>query len=394
MKSSIAMIIATFLLQNLYPQDSNDLRRYDFLPIITYSAESALNLGALGVRYFDFSKGNKDIPISLLNMSAVYTTRNQLFLEFSYQFFFSNSDRFDGWLYYFDAPDRNYGLGNTPNLLVIKDGSNEILNYLDIDVERIGFQARYQKTIGRTLFLGPSVNVENVARYDTVPNSFQIIQSTEKLDRLQNRTEGMRVGIGLTFTSDTRDHVINSRTGHFLQASFLVNSKIFGSDFDYSASRVEFTKYMTPFKNHTLAFRFIQDWKHPFGSTGSIPLYGLSRPNARGYFLGTFQDRHSQQIDMEYRLPFWVDNNLDYPRFHFWKGLGAVFFVNGQQVYGETGSYKLSNTNIAIGGGLRILFNKKNRMNLRIDYGYGLRKNANGVNGRQTTFSFNLSEAF
>ena len=85
---------------------------------------------------------------------------------------------------------------------------------------------------------------------------------------------------------------------------------------------------------------------------------------------------------------------MEYPRFHFWKGLGAVFFISGQQAYGETGSYRVSNTNLALGTGLRVLFNKKNRMNLRVDFAYGLLENGNGTNGRQTTFSFNLSEAF
>ncbi len=391
MKSSIAAVIAIFFWQTVFTQD---LRRYDFLPIITYSAESALNLGAIGFRYFDLGKGNQDIPVSFLNMSAVYTTRNQLFLESGYQFFLFNGDRINGRLYYFDAPDRNYGLGNNPNLLLIESESQEILNYLNVDVRRIGFQGSYQKKVGKKVFLGPSTSVENVLKYDTIPSSFQILQGAEKLNRLQNRNEGTRVGVGFTATLDTRDKVINPRSGHFLEVSLLTHSKFFGSDFDYQASRIEFTKYLNTFRNHTLALRFVQDWKHPFGTTGNIPLYGLSRPNGRGYFQGTFQDQHAQQIDIEYRLPFWRDGNIDYPRPHFWKGLGAVFFVNGQQAYGETTSYKISNTNIAVGSGLRILFNKKNRMNLRIDFGYGLRKDANGVDGRQTTFSFNLSEAF
>nr|WP_299340899.1 BamA/TamA family outer membrane protein [Allomuricauda sp.] len=394
MKSTIVIIISTLFGQIMFAQESNEVRKYDLLPIITYSAESALNLGVIGFRYFDLGKENKDIPVSFLNMSAIYTTRNQMYLESGYQFFLSNGNRIEGRLYYFDAPDRNYGLGNNPNLLLTQNETNEILNYLDIDVARIGFQGSYQKKVGKNLFLGFGANIENVSKYDTIPSSFQIIQGAEKLNLLQNRVKGKRIGLGLILTSDTRDQVINARKGHFIRLSFLANSKIFGSDFEYHASRVEFTKYINPYKNHTLAFRFIQDWKHPFGSTGSIPLYGLSRPDGRGYFRGTFQDRHSQQIDIEYRLPFWRDGNLGYSKLHFWKGLGMVFFVNGQQAYGEMGSYDISNTNVALGSGLRVLFNKKNRMNLRIDFAYGLLENGNGINSRQTTFSFNLSEAF
>ena len=154
------------------------------------------------------------------------------------------------------------------------------------------------------------------------------------------------------------------------------------------------TKYINTFRNHTLTFRLIQEWKHPFSGDGAVPLYGLSRPDSRGYIRGTFQDHHAQQLDIEYRMPFWQDNHLNYPKYHFWKGLGVVVFLTGQQAYGETGSYRISNTNLAVGGGLRILINKKNRLNLRIDYAYGLLEDSNGVNGRQAAFTINLSEAF
>ena len=394
MKIVKIIIVSVVIWQASQAQDSTAGRKYDLLPVITYAAESALNLGAIGFKYFDLSKENKNIPVSFLNVAAIYTTRNQLFLESGYQFFLSNADRLNGRFYYFNAPDRNYGLGNNPNLRILENDTQELLNYLNVDVTRIGFMANYQKKIAGKLFFGPSVKIEDVIKYDTIPNSFEVLQDARKIDRLQNRTEGRRVGVGFTVTHDTRDQVINSRTGHFFESSFLLHSKIFASDFEYVAIRTEFIKYLNPFKNHTLAFRIIQDWKYPNRNGGNVPLYGLSRPNGRGYFQGTFQDQHSQQIDMEYRLPFWRDTDMEYPRFHFWKGLGAVFFISGQQAFGETGPYRVSNTNLALGTGLRVLFNKKNRMNLRVDFAYGLLENGNGINGRQTTFSFNLSEAF
>ena len=394
MKTVITTILLALFRTHLWAQDSTAMKKYDVLPIITYSPDTELNLGIIGFRYFDFSKGIKGIQHSFVNASAIYTTRKQLFLELSYQFFFSTKNRMDGWTYFFDAPDRNYGLGNDARLLVFEHSSQDTLNYLNVDVKRYGFIGNFQKNIGKGVFLGPSIQIENILAYDTIPDSFRIIQEAKRLNYFQNRIEGKRIGFGVTLTFDTRDQIINTRSGHFLRFSNLINSKIFGSDFEYNTMRVELAKYINTIKNHTLAFRIIQNWKHPISNDGDIPLYGLSRPDSRGYIRGTFQDCHSQQIDIEYRLPFWRDEALDDPNFRFWKGLGMVVFMSGQQAYGETGGYQLSNTNLAMGGGFRILLNRKNRLNLRIDYAIGLLENGNGVDGRQTAFTFNLSEAF
>ncbi len=394
MKTIVTILLLVPFGTHLWAQDSAALKSYDLLPVITYSPATALNLGIMGFRYFDFSKEEKPVQNSFINAAAIYTTRNQLFIESGYQFFFPNQDRMTGWTYFFDAPDRNYGLGNNADLLIVEGPEQDTVNYLNVDVTRIGFIGNYQKEFRPNYFLGPMVQMENVISYDTVPGSFQIINGETQLHQLQNRLEGWRVALGLSFTIDTRDRVINPRRGHLINLSQLIYSQAFGSDYEYSATRMEVIGYINPTSNHTIAFRIIQDWKHTLGDKEAIPLYGLSRPDSRGYIRGTFQDHHAQQIDLEYRLPFWRDHALDDPNFRFWKGLGMVFFVSGQQAYGETDSYQLSNTNLAVGSGLRILLNKKNQLNLRIDYAIGLLENSNGVDGRQASFTFNLSEAF
>ena len=89
------------------------------------------------------------------------------------------------------------------------------------------------------MFLGPAFQFEDVISYDTIPNSYHVVQGSEKLIALQNRIKGKRLGLGLSFTSDTRDNIINPSTGHFLQLSFLTHFKLFGSDYEYSSSRIE-----------------------------------------------------------------------------------------------------------------------------------------------------------
>ena len=159
MKFVLVILLISLKWQSVFAQDSLPLRNFDVLPIITYSAETELNLGFIGFRYFNLGSGNEDIPVSIVNTSTIYTTRNQLFLESGFQFFLSNKDRLHGRLYYINAPDRNYGLGNDPDLIIIEENNQEILNYLNVDVTRIGFTGTYQKVINEKYVLRTCVSI-------------------------------------------------------------------------------------------------------------------------------------------------------------------------------------------------------------------------------------------
>lgn len=130
---------------------------------------------------------------------------------------------------------------------------------------------------------------------------------------------------------------------------------------------------------------------------GQIPIRALSRVGGhkfiRGYFRGTYQDNHMAAFETEYRLPFWREGT-DAKLWQVWKRLGVVGFVSGAQVFHEPSEFGFDRFHLAVGGGLRILFNPESRVNLRIDYAVGLHKGSDGSDKRQSGFYFFLGEAF
>jgi hypothetical protein len=92
----------------------------------------------------------------------------------------------------------------------------------------------------------------------------------------------------------------------------------------------------------------------------------------RGYYDGNFRDRNVIILQTEYRLPL------------FWR-FGAVGFAGVADVAHRFRDFKFDNLKHSIGFGLRYLFNKREKMYVRFDMGFG-----KGVSG----FYFSVFEAF
>ena len=79
----------------------------------------------------------------------------------------------------------------------------------------------------------------------------------------------------------------------------------------------------------------------------------------RGYFHGRYRDNIYMMLQLEYRQ-------------YFWKRLGFVVFGGAGNVSHEITTFTSSTIKVSYGGGLRFLFNKKQKINLRMDVGFGL----------------------
>jgi hypothetical protein len=64
-----------------------DYKKLDIFPAISYSPETKLTLGVIGISYFDLSKGDLATPISFVDFLAVYTLDNQILLESRWEIF-------------------------------------------------------------------------------------------------------------------------------------------------------------------------------------------------------------------------------------------------------------------------------------------------------------------
>lgn len=93
----------------------------------------------------------------------------------------------------------------------------------------------------------------------------------------------------------------------------------------------------------------------------------------RSYFTGRYRDKFYSAIQLEYRQ-------------YFWRKLGFVVFGGLGDVAQEFIKFDFTELKYSYGMGLRFLFNKKQKINLRMDFGFGQDGNS-GV-------YFGIEEAF
>ena len=247
--------------------------------------------------------------------------------------------------------------------------------------------------MSNNFYLGLQLDLDYLYRMKLIPDDHYFIPASSS-SLLRYPVEALNVGLGINALYDSRDNIINPRTGTYIEFSNHFYSSIFGSEYNFSSFILDTRQYINPFENHTLAMRAFTNLRF---SEEPIPLRGLSRVGGyrfiRGYYKGTYQDKHMITFEVEYRWPFWK-GDVDAPIWKLWKRLGIVGFISGAQVMHDMDDFSPHRFNMAAGAGIRILFNKDSKLNIRIDYGIGLNKDSNGPGKRQSGLYFFLAEAF
>lgn len=410
---SLALYIAAFLCLNMViilPINGQDqsavpadtilkraFKRLDIFPAISYSPETNLTFGVIGIKYFDLAKGDLSTPISNLEFVAVYTLNNQIIFETRWEFFTQkNLWRMRGEAFFNRYPDRNYGIGNRAAALVVEvdeTGVPDTLNYLNFNSDRIKFSPVVLRKIRPNLYFGLQYDMEYLYRMEITSDHHHFINADSLLIK-DMPVDGIRSGIGFQLLFDNRDQSLNPLKGTLISLNNLNYGGFVGSDYRFTTFYLDARHYINTYKNQTLALRAYGSAKL---TNDEIPMRALSRVGGdkfvRGYYRGTYQDYHMTAFEMEYRLPFWPEGT-DAKMWQIWKRFGLVGFIGGAQVFHQPSHFQVNNFNLAVGGGLRILFNPQSRVNLRIDYAVGLRKGSDGYDKRQSGLYFNLGEAF
>jgi outer membrane protein assembly factor BamA len=393
----MAAILIAELAQGQDTLKTRTFRSIDLLPAISYSPETSLTLGVIGIKYFDLAQGDHAVPLSNLQFLAVYTLKQQIIIESSWELFTrENRWRFTGEAFYNRFPDRNYGLGNTAGALVVEydqSGKPDTLNYLNFNSDRIKFSPVVLRKLNKNLYLGLQYDMEYLYNLKATSDRYDLVNQ-EALSIADMAVEGTRSGIGIQLLYDTRDFPLNPIKGSLMAFNNINYLSFLGSDFEFTSFTLDARHYINTLNNQTLALRI-------YGSVNltndEIPMRALSRVGGddlmRGYFRGTYQDQHMASFEMEYRLPFW-EEGTQAPFRQFWKRLGLVGFMGGAQVFNQASQLRPKEFNMAVGAGLRVLFNPKSRVNLRIDYALGLSKGSDGIDMRQSGLYFRLGESF
>jgi outer membrane protein assembly factor BamA len=339
-------------------KDSNSHSRHLLiLPLVAKSIETNWSFGIANSFTFHISKKDSSSRTSNLQSITLYSLRKQFVAAINGTIYFPGEKYIlNEQLSYSSFPDKFWGLGKKS---------------LNSDVEPYTFQQFYiylhgQRSLGKNLFLGLLYEYQRLLKVSYTAGG--LFEQQDIVGR-----NGYHIsGLGLSFTYDNRNNAFAPDKGQFMQVYFNHFNSFLGSDYKYTNYVLDVRKYLRLYKSQVLALQLFG-----FYNSGIVPLRSLASfggaNSMRGYYDGRYRDYNQLVFQAEYRMPL------------FWR-LGGVLFAGSGDVSRRFNDYNLASLKYSYGAGIRIALNKKERLNLRIDYGFG----QHGSNG----LYFQLGEAF
>ncbi len=310
-------------------------------PFILRSPETSWGFGGAGAYFFKAKKDDDFIRTSDVNLLALYTLRDQTVIVLGSTIFFPGEKeifRFQGS--YSNFPDLSWGLGNaTP------ESAKE--NY---SLKQVFFNPQFILKIYRSLYIGASLEFQKISDFSYVQGGVFDQQN------IYGKDGGLSSGAGILFTWDSRNNAYSPSHGVFAEINITRFSKMIGSDFDFSSYLLDIRKFLPAGKNRVLGFQTFA--KINFGET---PIRYLSMLGGteimRGYYKGRFADQSMIAFQTELR------------QYLFWR-IGIAGFASAGQVSKHVDNFGLDDFHYAYGLGLRIVLQEREKLNLRVDFGF------------------------
>lgn len=331
--------------------------RWLAVPVVFRLPETGWGFGAAGL-HTRFLGDPEQTPPSQVNLGFAYTQENQLLLYLPFTLYGAQDKwRVLGEVGYYRYSFFYFGYGNERD---IPDGET-----FHVAFPRLRMDAMLPWK--QRLYGGLRIWYED---YDLQEDRF--LEAGEFASgNVPGGNGGRTLGVGPIVIRDRRDHVIQPKAGYYCELSWQHFSPVVLGDFGFDRYRLDLRGYKTWNEHHTLAARI---WMEH--GKGSIPfnqmaVMGGSR-RMRGFYEGRFRDKNTTITQFEYRV-------------RIWRRLGGTLFCSGGMVAPELKELSLANGHGTYGAGLRFLFDKKSKINIRLDVGMG-------EGALQTYFTF--GEAF
>ena len=325
-------------------------------PFLFFTPETDWAFGAGGLLYFTLSDKLKSKPSSV-TASGYYTINNQFDITVIPEIYFNHDKYLLSTKFNFgEALDFFYGIGSTsPDIEYNQYLQRNFIVNVNIQME----------AFDENLKLGPVFELRSM----DVLNK----ESNPLLDSnlVRGSNGGTTSGVGLIASYDTRDNIFYPSQGSYYQFSAIYYSKAFGSDFDYSKYLLDTRRYLSLFPDHILAYQ-----AYIMIEFGYPPFYDLALLGGdkvmRGYLYGRYRDRIYYALQVEYRLPI------------IWR-FGFVVFGGLGDVASKVSNIEISTIKPSYGFGARFRIDELQKLDLRVDFGFGT--NTNGI-------YFSVNQAF
>lgn len=318
-----------------------------------YATDTKFGIGIVAAGVYSTNRGDSLTPKSNVSLFGDVTTTGFYMLGIRGNNIFTREKwRIDYTLYFFSFPSSFWGIG-------FSNGDDD-LNSTDYLRLQSQIKADFLYRIGKGFYIGPTVS------YDYSKGKDLSERAAELLDGEPKSTS--YAGLGAVVTYDSRDFIPNAYKGFYLKLIQKGYTDFSGKPFFNTTVTSDF--YQKVWKGGILAFDFFGEFQY-----GKVPWTMASKLGGsyrmRGYYEGRYRDNNSMSLQMEYRQKIYNRHGIA-----AWVGCGTVW---GPQE-------KFSWSRILPNYGIGYRWEFKNRMNVRLDYGFGKRG--------QSGFMFSINEAF
>ena len=336
-------------------------------PYAFATPEAGIALGLGGIVTFYTSATDSVLRPSKVTLGGWYSLNNQYKLSLVPQVTLQANEWQIGMPVDFGRfTDKFWGIGNlTPELPYDSAADAKTEDYRS-EVTNVKLDVQGPLPIFRSIRSGVLLEFNNTSIVDPKLNPYL------NADTVLGSEGGQTFGVGVTSVWDTRDHAFFPEAGGFYQVRALWFPVFLGTDYGYGRVEADFRTFVRQGPDEVIALQAYGNFV--FGDAPFYALSALGGPNRmRGYFQGRYRDRHLVMAQAEYRRLVW------------WR-LGFTLFGGVGDVFGSDASdLALRNLKWSLGAGLRFRFNEAEKVNLRVDFGFG--RDTKGV-------YFQLEEAF
>ncbi len=327
------------------------------LPVLGYTPDTGLLFGGLALRFFYLEPELPNARPSVFSPTVVYTAKNQLmvFLGAGLNW---DQDRnaLSAVPFFLNFPDTFYGMGREVSL----DNEETYTN------KGLGLELDLNRKVWRNWRLGVSYHGENHSLSEVDPNG--VLAS----GAVSGTEDAWLSGLGPTVSLDSRNNTWAPDRGLWWQATARFAGRDLGSAYTYQEYTLDLRQYWQVGDKTVLAGQLLAT--HLEGDAPFFILPRLGGDNGlRGYRGGLYVDDTRALSRLELR------------RAGLWGHLGAVAFAGVGDVAPSPRNLTLAAELWSAGFGFRYMLDQKERVNLRVDFGFG-----NGDSG----FFLSLGEAF
>jgi hypothetical protein len=310
------------------------------VPLLLYTPETHVGFGGLFVHFFRPPPDSKQ-RVSSFAFFAIGTTRRQAILEAHPDFYaYSGALHLFGKVEYQYFPDSFWGVG--PHT---QDEDEERYTR-----SRFRVKAGAQYRIIGPLNAGLSADVMD---YHATYAADGIFAN----ETFIGEEGGVTSGFGPSVLYDTRDSTVNAHSGTLLSSTLLWFSDPL-SAYTFRKFVLEARQFFDLGNNHALGARFYGEIQG-----GEVPYYHLAMLGGdemlRGYYFGRYRDETLAAVETEYRYPI------------YWRFSGVAFAGAGS-VSPTVSDLLHEPIRWAVGGGGRFSLSDSERLNLRLDAGFGI----------------------